>query len=223
VVEVGRPQTGGDEAPAKERGQGSAAGPRARAGRSRRGAAPKKNPAPLIVGGVVVLGLIVVAALRTGGGSSEPATPAQAAVVKPDFSNLPDIERPPEIEPGLWDSMNKNMALYIQPPFGKASETAGDRLVQQRERAIPVILNGWKQVDFSTADGASLGWKIQTLLLQAVTGGVNFGWRRATRAEDVAFNSQIVRRWFEAWGQNKIDKEAWAALAAAPAEAPEQK
>jgi hypothetical protein len=200
-----------------------------RAGRGRRDAAPKKkSPVPMIIGGLVVLGLVVATVLHFAGGSAEPqaAPVVKEVVAKPDYSNLPDIARPDDIDQGIWDQMTQYMGEYVKPPFTTARcQPFGDRLVQQGKRAIPVILNGWKRVDITTQDGADTGWKIQNMLLSNVANGTNFGWTRDTDPKIVAANVQVIERWFKAWNDAKQDAAKWTEIAktgttppAAPAE-----
>ena len=109
--------------------------------------------------------------------------------------------------------MNELMDRYRTPPFGPASTQSGDRLMIRGKQAIPAILNGFKRVDLTTKDGADIGWKIQTLLLQGLCNDANFGWRREAGPADVAFNKQVIQRWFEAWEAAGTDDEAWAEIA----------
>jgi hypothetical protein len=189
-----------------------ATGERARGGRTQ--AAKKKSRVPLIAGGLMAVAVAALAFRYFTGGSDAQAQPqAPAASVKPDLSHIPDAAKHPETSDEEWTAMNEMMAAYIKPPFDRNAERSGDLLAPKGLRAVPAILNGWKKVDLSTSEGASLGWKIQTLLLQERCGGTNFGWHRDTRLENIAFNTHVIERWFQAWSQAGDDASKWEEIA----------
>ncbi|NOT32270.1 MAG: hypothetical protein HOP15_17630 [Planctomycetes bacterium] len=165
------------------------------------------------VGAVVVLlalGYFVM-------GDSEEAPSAAAAEVAPaylDLSRIPDLKPLEGTSAELWTSMNELMARYTTPPFGPTSVPFGDRLMIQGKRSFPAILNGFKRLDLTTAHGVQVGWKIQTLLLQGLSGhDVNFSWHKETRPEDVAFNQRVIEQWFQAWEVAGEDDEIWKEIA----------
>lgn len=199
-----------------ELGAGAARGGAAatRGTRALRNASGKRGPAPLVLAGAALLALALGGWLLVFRDAEEPATAVAAEPVSGvDLARLPDqapLEGTAEDE---WAAMTELMTRYITPPFGPASVQAGDRLMIKGKRSIPAILNGFKRLDLATKEGAEIGWKIQTLLLQGLCGDANFGWRRDTRPEDVAFNQQVVQRWFKAWEAAGEDDELWAEIA----------
>jgi hypothetical protein len=166
---------------------------------------------PLVLGGV---GVVVVALLLWFLFRGKEEAPASAAepVAAIDLSSLSDRQPLEGTTDEEWAAMNELITRYRTPPFGPTSTQSGDRLMIQGRRAVPAILNGFKRVDLTTKDGTEIGWKIQTLLLQGLCGDTNFGWRRETRPADVAFNQQVIQRWFEAWDAAGMDDEAWAEI-----------
>jgi len=93
-------------------------------------------------------------------------------------------------------------------------------LLRFGKAGIPAILNGFKLIDVSAEEGNSRGLQVQMLLLGHLTNGVDFGWKRDRRPPEVAFNKQVIQRWFDAWNKAHDDDAAWAAIkteAAAPA------
>jgi hypothetical protein len=174
--------------------------------------AAKKSALPLVIAAALVLAL--GAWLFTSRGA-EPAVAAEAPVVPEgvDLSRLPDLPPLEGTTDAEWAAMNERMTRYVEPPFGPASVQAGDRLMIQGHRSVPAILNGFKRLDLTTKDGAEIGWKVQTLLLQGLCGDVNFGWHRDARPEDVAFNQRVIARWFAAWEEAGDDDAKWAEIA----------
>jgi hypothetical protein len=169
---------------------------------------------PLVLGGVAVVTLVFGAWFFLIRGKGEAATTSAAEPIPAlDLTLLPDREPLEGTTDEEWASMNELMTRYRTPPFGPASVQSGDRLMIQGRRVVPAILNGFKRVDLTTQDGAEIGWKIQTLLLQGLCGDANFGWRKETRPADVRFNQEVIQRWFEAWDAAGTDDEAWAEIA----------
>jgi hypothetical protein len=173
----------------------------------------------------LVVGAIVVVVLGIGGWyfgvyapgikAAEEQNAAKAAQAKADsldLSKIPDAAKLEKTDDAEFKSMTDNMTRFITPPFDKAAEQAGDRLVIRGKAAIPAILNGFKRIDVSTEEGNSRGLQVQMLLLGNLTGGVDFGWKRDRRPDDVAFNKQVIQRWFEAWNKAHDDDAAWAAI-----------
>ena len=173
----------------------------------------KKGPLPLVLGGA---GLAVVALgawfFVSRGPEAEPAS-AAAPSAGIDLSQLPDQAPLEGTSDEQWAALNELMTKYRTPPFSPASVPYGDRMMIQGKRAIPAILNGFKRLDLTTRDGADIGWKIQTLLLQGLCSDTNFGWRRETRPADVQFNQQVIQTWFQAWEIAGEDDELWAEIA----------
>jgi hypothetical protein len=174
---------------------------------------PKKSKLPLIfasVAALLLIGLIVVMKRDSHAEEAPPAAPP--AVAKPDWSGLPDLAPAEGTSAEAMAQMAELMDQYIKPPFGKEAERAGDLILHRGKVAIPAILNAYKRIDLTTDDGASIGWKMQTLLLFGLT-KVNFGWMRSTRADDVAANVAVIKRWFAAWEKAKLDDAAWEEIA----------
>lgn len=192
---------------------GEAGGARPVRASARRGAPAKKSKLPLIIGGAGLVAVIGAVMLLKGGGEAEQQPPAAPVVVpKPDWSGLPDLAPAEGTSPEAMAQMTELMDQYIKPPFGKEAERAGDLMLHRGKAAIPAILNAYKRIDLTTDDGASIGWKMQTLLLYGLT-KVNFGWMRSTRADDVAANAAVIKRWFAAWEKAKLDDAAWEEIA----------
>lgn len=165
----------------------------------------------LLGGGALVLGLGLW--LFMSGGDDAPKPIAAAAPPIFDLSKLPDLEPLEGTDPGDWEKMKEMMTRYSAPPWTQNSQQYGDRLMMKGRFSVPAILNGFKRLDFSTQHGADVGWKIQTMMLQGLCKDTNFGWHRATRPEDVAFNHEVVQRWFEAWKFAGDDDALWAEVA----------
>src|SRR5262245_39073194 len=173
-----------------------------------------KGPMPLVLGGVGVVVLALGSWFFVFRGKGEaPTTSAAESIAGIALSRVADgatLEGPTAKE---WAAMNELMTRYRTPPFGSTSVQSGDRLMNKGKQAVPAILNGFKRVDLTTKDGAEIGWKIQTLLLQGLCGDTNFGWRRETRPADVRFNQEVIQRWFDAWEAAGTDDEAWGEIA----------
>src|SRR5262249_62054232 len=165
-------------APPSERPRGTA--PRRAAHRA---PPPKKSPVPVLLGGaglVVVVVLVWLFGLR-----GEPEKSAKAAEVPSiDLSTLADLTPLDGTSETEWSELNELVKKYTTPPFSPASVPFGDRLMNKQKKSVPAILNGFKRLDLSTQDGAEIGWKVQTMLLQGLCSDVNFGWRKMTRPED---------------------------------------
>ena len=216
VVEIGEVQHAASPpvaAPAEKAASGSTSSrtPGARTkphGRHER----KQQPSnvPKIVGGVVgVIVVVVILVMAFGGGDKGTAAHAGNAPPKADMSHVPDAARLPETTDEEWDTMTALAADYFKPPFDKKKERSGDLLIQKKKPAVPAILNALKRLDISTSEGTDMGWKGQTLLLQNLCNGTNFGWIRDTHPEDVAHNHKVIERWLEAWKEAGADSEKW--------------
>jgi hypothetical protein len=169
---------------------------------------------PLLLGGVGIAALVLASWFFIfRGNGMEPATNAAEPTAIIDLSLLADREPLEGTTDEEWAAMNELVTRYRTPPFGSASVQSGDRLMMRGRHAVPAILNGFKRVDLTTKEGAEIGWKMQTLLLQGLCGDTNFGWRRETRPGDVRFNQEVIQRWFEAWEAAGTDDEAWAEIA----------
>ena len=186
-----------------------------RASRTARPVAEQKGPArlPLIAGAGVVIVALAIWFFRSRGAKEVATTEAAEAVAMIDLSQLADQKPLEGTTDEDWAALNELMTRYRTPPFGATSVQSGDRLMIKGKRAVPAILNGFKRLDLTTPEGAEIGWKIQTLLLQGLCNDTNFGWRRETRPADVAFNQQVIQRWFRAWEVAGENDEIWAEIA----------
>jgi len=174
----------------------------------------KKQPSnvPKIVGGVVgVVVVVVILVVAMGGGDKGSAAHAGNApqAAKANLDHVPDAARLAETTDEEWTDMTALATDYFKPPFDKKKERSGDLLIHRGKRAVPAILNALKRADISTPEGTNMGWKAQTLLLQSLCNGTNFGWIRDTRPEDVAYNHKVIERWLEAWKEAGGDSEKW--------------
>lgn len=172
----------------------------------------KKSPLPFVIGGVALVALIGAVVAFNRGGEEETQAAAPAVVAKPDFSAMPDLAPAEGTSEQQWAEMNQLMDRYIQPPWDKGAEKAGDQIMHRGKPAVPAILNAFKRLDFTTQEGTDVGWKMQTLLLQGLC-KVNYGWARATRAEEIASNMKVIERWRAAWNKAQLDDAAWEEIA----------
>lgn len=166
----------------------------------------------LIAGGALIVGLALWVFVSGGDDAPKPIA-AAAAPAGIDLSKIPDLEPLEGTDPGDWEKMNEMMARYVKPPPGQTASQYGDRLMIKGRYSVPAILNGFKRIDLTTKDGAQVGWQVQAMLLQGLCKDTNFGWRRDTRPEDVAFNQEIVQRWFQAWKVAGDDDALWMEIA----------
>lgn len=195
---------------------GTAGGRRRTAPSAARASGADKKNLPLVLGGVgAVVALLALGYFVLGDGEEAPvASAAEVAPAYIDLSKIPDLKPLEGTSAESWAAMNELMARYTTPPFGPTSTPFGDRLMIQGKRSMPAILNGFKRLDLTTPHGAQVGWKIQTLLLQGLSGhDANFGWHRETRPEDVAFNQKVIELWFQAWELAGEDDEIWKEIA----------
>lgn len=172
-----------------------------------------KRPPTLLVGAGLAVAAGALWFFGFRGGDQVPVTSAAEPIASLDLAQLTDQQPLEGTTDEEWSALNELVTRYRTPPFGPASVQCGDRLMIQGKRAIPAILNGFKRLDLTTAEGAEIGWKIQTLLLQGLCNDTNFGWRRETRPADVLLNQQVIQRWFQAWEAAGTDDEAWAEIA----------
>lgn len=173
----------------------------------------KSSRLPLIGGASAIIVVLAIWFIASGGEEETPTTEAAETVATLDLSKLPDQPPLEGTSDEDWAALNELMTRYRTPPFGPASTQSGDRLMIKGKRAVPAILNGFKQLDLATPEGAEIGWKIQTMLLQGLCNDTNFGWRRETRPADVLFNQQVIQRWFRAWEAAGENDEIWAEIA----------
>jgi hypothetical protein len=176
--------------------------------------AEKKGPAPLLVIGSAGVVVVALALWFFGShGGKEVATEAAEVVATIDLSQLTDQQPLAGTTDEDWAALNELMTRYRTPPFGSTSVQSGDRLMINGKRSVPAILNGFKRLDLTTPEGAEIGWKIQALLLQGLCNDTNFGWHRETQPADIAFNQQVIQRWFRAWEVAGENDEIWAEIA----------
>jgi len=173
----------------------------------------KKSPLPLVLGGAGAIVVSIAVWYFASDSSSEAPTTRAAELSAIDLSKLPDKTPLEGTNDEEWAAINELVTRYRTPPFGPNSVHAGDLLMNKGRKVVPAILNGMKRLDLTKPDEVAIGLKMQTLLLQGLCNDTNFGWRRETRPEDVAYNQEIVQRWFKAWDAAQLDDARWAEIA----------
>jgi hypothetical protein len=147
-----------------------------------------------------------------------PPPPKDPATV--DLASIPDFGPTVDTTPEEWSRMNEWGALWMDVEAGAAGNRAKIDLLKMGRKAVPVILNLFKKLDFATKEGRSNGDQCQKAM-QQVTNGRNFDWRYADEAagrgfdnpEDVYFNKRVVEEWVKVWRQVEVSIEAWIKLA----------
>jgi hypothetical protein len=129
-----------------------------------------------------------------------------------DLAAIEDFGPAPGTEPGLWETMNEQMATYMDLDEGAAGMRAGLKLEEQGREAVPVILNHMKTLDFSTDEGFRKGDMCQKTL-ERICNGNNFGWKYSTEPADVYFNKRVVESWVNQWVKAKDNVEYWIKMA----------
>jgi hypothetical protein len=154
---------------------------------------------------------------------TKPAAKPEKKAVDPnsvDLASIPDFGPTPDTSAEEWAQMNEWMAQWMDVEAGAAGNRAKLKLLEQKRRAVPAILNFFKKQDFATKEGRSNGDQCQKSLMQ-ICNGTNFDWRYADEAagrpldfpEDVWFCKKVVESWVKAWKQVEENIEAWINLA----------
>jgi hypothetical protein len=150
---------------------------------------------------------------------AKPVKPAEPeSVVLLDLvAELPELEPVPGTDPALVEEMKGWMAEYVDPYSGAAGSRAGKRLQEQGKPAFPIIINGFRRLDFATEDGFRAGDLTQKLL-ERICNGRNFDWHYPApgtdvlEPKDVLFNQKVVKKWYEIWLEAKDDEAKWQKL-----------
>lgn len=157
--------------------------------------------------------------------AEEPAKPAKAEPKSKDPSSIdlagmPDFQPTPDTSAEEWAQMNEWAAQWMDVDAGAAGNRAKLELVKQTRKAVPVILNVFKKLDFATKEGRSNGDQCQKAL-QQICNGTNFDWKYADEAngrgydnpDDVWFCKKVVELWSNSWKQGEKNINAWIKMA----------
>lgn len=154
----------------------------------------------------------------------EPEAPKAAKAPKDpnsiDLTAIADFEPTADTSAEEWAQMKEWVAQWMDVDAGAAGNRAKLELAKKGRRAVPAILNVFKQQDFATKTGRSNGDQCQKTLMQ-ICNGTNFDWRYADEAagrgydfpDDVYFCKRVVEEWVKAWRQVEQNIEAWINLA----------
>jgi len=137
-----------------------------------------------------------------------------------DLTAIPDFGPTPDTTPEEWTKMNEQVGVWMDVEAGAAGNRARLELIKQTRKAVPVILNTFKKLDFSTKDGRSNGGHCQKALMQ-ICNGTNFDWKYVDEAagqvydnpDDVWFCKRVVELWSNSWKQAEADIKAWIKIA----------
>ncbi len=159
--------------------------------------------------------------------AAEPEAPkVEKAAPKPkdpssiDLTAITDFEPTSDTSAEEWAQMNEWMTEWMDVDAGAAGNRAKLKLLENKRKAVPAILNFFKKQDFATKEGRSNGDQCQKALMQ-ICNGTNFDWRYADDAagkpvdfpDDVYFCKRVVEEWVKAWRQVEQNIEAWINLA----------
>jgi hypothetical protein len=137
-----------------------------------------------------------------------------------DLAAIPDFQPTQDTTPEEWAKMNEWAAQWMDVDAGAAGNRAKLELIKQTRKAVPVILNAFKRLDFATKEGRSNGDQCQKTLMQ-ICNGTNFDWKYADEAggrpyghpDDVWFCKRVVELWSNSWKQAETDIRAWIKIA----------
>ncbi|HEX6886137.1 MAG TPA: hypothetical protein VF530_22375 [Planctomycetota bacterium] len=137
-----------------------------------------------------------------------------------DLTAIPDFGPTPDTTPEEWAKMNDWAVQWMDVEAGAAGNRARIELTKLTRKAVPVILNTFKKLDFSTKDGRSNGGHCQKALMQ-ICNGTNFDWKYVDEAagqvydnpDDVWFCKRVVELWSNSWKQAEQDIKAWIKIA----------
>ncbi len=159
------------------------------------------------------------------GGEPEPESGAPAAEPKPartvdpssvDLTAIEDFGPVEDTTAEEWAEMTGWMEQWMDVEAGASGNKARMRLLEKKRKAIPVILNAFKRLDFATREGRSNGDLCQKSL-RDLCHGTGFDWKYADDAagrpvdhpEDVYFCKRVVQSWAELWKKGLADIEHW--------------
>lgn len=107
--------------------------------------------------------------------------------------------------------MRDSLSVYLDISAGAKGDASGKELAESGKPAVPILLNAFKRLDFSTDSGLRDGTRIHEVLVR-IAGGNPFGWRDAQEPNYIAFDRRVVQQWFDAWERAQHDDAAWAEL-----------
>ena len=110
-----------------------------------------------------------------------------------DLSQLPEVARFADTTDEEWEDMNTWMNTAISDSSA-AGNRAANRLKGMHRKALPVIMNHFKTLDFGTQEGVDTGDYIQRLLTE-MCGGANYEWRYDLTDPHHYFRKRVVERW----------------------------
>ncbi|MFT5290289.1 MAG: hypothetical protein ACI8QS_000115 [Planctomycetota bacterium] len=135
----------------------------------------------------------------TAAADDEPDAPTDSKPVDsgPDTTALADIGPLFGTTPEQMAEMDELMMTWMDTYAGSAGNRARDTLTKEYGViALPSIINGLKNQDLSTEEGASNGDNVQRALMDMFN-GTNFGWKYLKQEPDLylAFNRKVVVAW----------------------------
>ncbi|MEQ1892248.1 MAG: hypothetical protein ABL998_06880, partial [Planctomycetota bacterium] len=151
--------------------------------------------------------------------AKEEKKPAEPKVKDPasiDLAALADFGPTPDTSAEEWAQMQEWVVDWMDLTAGAAGNRAGLKLKEAKRKAVPVILNHFKKLDFSTTEGRKSGDLCQKAL-QDIWNGTNFDWRYAddaagkpvTDPNDVWFCKRATELWCSLWRQAEENIEVW--------------
>jgi hypothetical protein len=144
-----------------------------------------------------------------------------------DLAAIPDFAPTPDTTPEEWAQMKEWMAQWMDVDAGAAGNRAKLKLEEQKRKAMPVILNHFKTLDFATKEGRSNGDQCQKSMMK-ICNGNNFDWAYADEAagrgydhpDDVWFCKRAAELWCKTFRQVDESIEAWIRMAKLEAKDP---
>ncbi len=140
----------------------------------------------------------------------KPTVPKDPASV--DLMAIEDFDPARDTTDEEWTEMKELMATWMDLDAGAAGPRSGRKLGKYGRKAMPVILNHWKKLDFSNESNQRLGDMIQQQL-KDICNGNNFGWRYEGDKDQVWFNKKVVENWAKSWMQVETNIVAWINMA----------
>jgi hypothetical protein len=160
---------------------------------------------------------------------TEPPKPKAKDPASVDLAAIADFEPTPDTSAEEWAQMNEWMTTWMDVEAGAAGNRAKLSLIAEGRKAVPVILNHFKTLDFATPEGRSNGDQCQKAL-QQISNGTNFDWKYVDEAagrpvdhpDDVYFCKRVVEEWTKLWRQVEVSIEAWIKIAKLEEKDPEE-
>jgi len=110
-----------------------------------------------------------------------------------DLSQLPDIEPFGDTTDEEWTQMNEWMTTFINDSSARGNR-AGNSLKAMHRKALPVIMNQFKTLDFGEQEDVNTGDVVQRMLTE-ICGGKNYTWKYDTEDSSHFFNKRVVEMW----------------------------